>query len=480
MVEKFFITTPIYYPNREPTIGSAYTTIAADVLARWNRLKGKKVFFLTGLDENSIKVSKAAKEAGYQDVQRYVDEMAKKWIEVWKKLKISWDGFIRTTEERHKKVVREFFRRVWEKGDIYKGVYQGLYCEGCEAFLTESELVDGLCPLHKKKPKPLSEENYFFRLSRYQEKLLDYIEKNPDFIQPESRRNEVISFIKAGLKDISISRPGLDWGITLPVDESHRFWVWFDALLNYISGSEGNWPAELHLVGKDILRFHAVIWPAMLFSAEEPLPKRVYAHGFLTIDGQKISKSLGNAIDPIWLAEKYGLDTLRYFLLRHIPFGEDGDFSEKALVERHNGELVAELGNLVYRVLSLAERYQGEIKGEDELSNLLDFERIDKHMERLEFHHALEAIWDFLKAVNRYINEREPWKLEGEELAGVLYNLLEALRVIAILISPFMPDTAEKICQQLGVKLGNFQQLKFGRFEGKPKKGEMLFKKISA
>ncbi|MEM7828667.1 MAG: class I tRNA ligase family protein, partial [Candidatus Aenigmatarchaeota archaeon] len=302
-------------------------------------------------------------------------------------------------------------------------------------------------------------------------------ENNPDFIQPESRRNEIISFLKSGLKDISISRPGLRWGIHLPIDKNHRFWVWFDALLNYISGSEGRWPAELHLVGKDIIRFHCIIWPAMLMSAGYQLPKKVFAHGFLTTGGQKISKSLGHAIEPLYFAEKYGLDTLRYFLMRHVPFGEDGEFSEEALIERLNGELVADLGNLVYRVLTLAERFDGEIKGKDELSSRLNFEKIDGYMERLEFHHALEEIWTFIKAVNRYVNEKEPWRLKGNDLANVLYNLLESLRVIAILIYPFMPGTAEGICQQLGIRLGTFSELKFGKFKGKPKKGEMLFKK---
>ncbi|MEM5798528.1 MAG: methionine--tRNA ligase [Candidatus Aenigmatarchaeota archaeon] len=474
---KFFITTPIYYVNRTPTIGTAYTTIAADVLARWHRLKGDNVFFLTGLDENSIKTLHAAEEKGYKDIQKYADDMARQWVEIWKKLNISYDGFIRTTEDRHKGVVVEFFKKVYEKGDIYKGTYKGLYCEGCEAFLTESELEGGLCPLHKKRPKELSEENYFFRLSKYQKQILNFIESNPDFIQPESRRNEVISFLKSGLKDISISRPGLRWGIHLPIDKNHRFWVWFDALLNYISGSEGRWPAELHLVGKDIIRFHCIIWPAMLMSAGYQLPKKVFAHGFLTTGGQKISKSLGHAIEPLYFAEKYGLDVLRYFLMRHVPFGEDGEFSEEALIERLNGELVADLGNLVYRVLTLAERFDGEIKGKDELSSRLNFEKIDGYMERLEFHHALEEIWTFIKAVNRYVNEKEPWRLKGNDLANVLYNLLESLRVIAILIYPFMPGTAEGICQQLGIRLGTFSELKFGKFKGKPKKGEMLFKK---
>ncbi|RLJ08858.1 MAG: methionine--tRNA ligase [Candidatus Aenigmatarchaeota archaeon] len=478
-MKTFFITTPIYYVNDTPHIGHAYTTIAADVIARWERLKGKNVFFLTGTDENSSKTIKGAEKYGFKDVKKYTDKMAEKWKKVWNELNISFTDFIRTTQERHKKTVEVFFRKVWENGDIYKGKYAGLYCEGCEAFLTENELVNGLCPHHKTRPKVLTEENYFFRLSKYQEKLLVFMERNPEFVKPETRRNEVINLIKQGLKDISISRPGLEWGIRVPVDKEHVFWVWFDALINYISADPENWPADLHLMAKDILRFHAIVWPAMLMSAGYELPKRLFAHGFFTVNGEKISKSLGNAIDPVEIAKKYSVDALRYFLMREIPFGEDGDFSEEALKKRVNGELVSDLGNLVSRVLTLSERYKGQVKGRDEISEKLNFEKINSYMERLELHHALMEIFSFIRAMNKYINEKEPWKMKGEELGNVLYNLLEGLRVVSVLLYPFMPETAEKITEQLGIeKRFDFSELSFKEFKGKPKKGEHLFEKV--
>jgi methionyl-tRNA synthetase len=326
--------------------------------------------------------------------------------ETWKKLNISFDDFIRTTEERHKKAVYEFFRRVMEKGDIYKGKYVGYYCVDCEAFLTKSDLVDGKCPIHKKEPILLEEENWFFAASKYKQALLDYIEKHPDFIQPEARKNEVLNYINTGFGDISISRQSQKWGIPFPNDPSQVVYVWFDALINYLSGIgfgydeekfKKFWPADVHLVGKDIIKFHCAIWPAMLMSAGLPLPKHVYAHGFWTVKGEKMSKSLGNVVDPVKLTEKYPLDAIRYFLIRQVPFGEDGDFSEEALVERLNNELADELGNLVNRVLTLAERFSGEIKGKPELEKELRLEEIDKHMENFRVDLALAEIWNFVK-----------------------------------------------------------------------------------
>ncbi len=477
-MQKFYVTTPIYYVNDVPHIGHAYTTIMADVIARWYRLKGLHVFFLTGTDENSFKTLQGAKKFGFDDVKEYADHMAKQWKKTWKELGISYDDFIRTTEPRHKKKVREFFNKIMENGDIYKGKYTGLYCDGCETFLTESELVKGLCPLHKTPPRQVSEENYFFRLSKYSDKLLKHIKENPDFILPKTRRNEVVSFIKSGLKDISISRPGSGWGIKLPNDETHVFWVWFDALINYISAGEKFWPADVHLMAKDIIRFHAVIWPAMLMSAGYELPRRIFAHGFFTINGQKISKSLGNAIDPVILAKKYSIDALRYFFVREIPFGEDGDFSEESLKRRLNNELANDLGNLLYRTLTLAERFKGKIEGDNELEGCLRFKKIDKYMDQLKFHKAMDEIWFFVKACNKYINEKEPWKLKGDELSNVLYNLLESLRIISILIDPFMPETSKKMREQLGIRSQDLSMIRFGEFKGKPRRGEILFRKV--
>src|SRR3989344_1207996 len=448
----FYVTTPIYYVNALPHIGTYYTTLIADVLARWNRLIGNKVIFLTGLDENSDKTVKAAKAAGYDNIQKYADDMAKKWLEIWKVLGLSFDDFIRTTEKRHKKKVLSFFRKAKKNGDIYLGEYSGLYCEGCEAFYTEKDLENGLCPYHKIKPKIIKEKNYFFRLSKYRKPLLAHINENPDFIFPESRRNEVISFIKSGLRDISISRPGLEWGIDFPLDRDQKFWVWFDALINYLS-HEDYWPA-VHLMAKDILRFHAIQWPAMLLSARHKLPKQVVAHGFLTVDGQKMSKSLGNIVDPLLIAKKYSNDTLRYYLLREMTFGEDGDFSEKALIVRHNSELADQLGNLLNRVLVLTEKYskgevpKGEIDKKVAKAALVVVTEAGLDIERYQFHHSLEHIWNFIGILNSYVNDTKPWIISNvKERDSVLYNLLEGLRFTGILCQPFIPASAEKILQ---------------------------------
>jgi len=481
---KFYVTTPIYYVNDVATIGHAYTTTIADILTRWHKLQGDKTFFLTGLDENSQKTIKAAQEKGFKDFKEYTDQMAKKWIQAWKELNIGNDGFIRTTEQRHSKVVKDFFQKMFKKGDIYKGKYEGLYCDGCEAYLTEKDLENGLCPYHKKEPKQISEENYFFKLSSYKEKLLEHIEKNPGFIQPKTRRNEVVSFLKNEVKDVSVSRPGTEWRITLPIDAKQKIWVWFDALVNYVSGAEGNWPAELHLLAKDILRFHCVIWPAMLMSAGYELPKQLFVHGFLTINGQKMSKSLGNAIDPLYLKEKYGLDVIRYYIAREIPFGEDGDFSEEGLKTRLNNELANELGNLVNRTIVLVEKnLAGKIpkaKTDPALQKKLDLAKIEKLMEKLELHHALGEIFSFVGACNQFVNEKEPWKLKGKDLEEVLYSLADSIRVISILLQPFMPETSEKINKQLGVKPGLLKDAEFNLLkEGtKVKKGEVLFRKV--
>jgi len=393
---KFYVTTPIYYINAVPHLGHAYTTVVADIIARWHRLRGDDVFFLTGLDENSVKTVQAAKEKGFKDIQAYADSMAKIWVEAWKLLDVSYDDFIRTTQERHRRNVYELFRRVKERGDVYKGVYEGLYCEGCEAYLTEDEFVDGKCPLHNKKPKRVREENYFFKLSKYQDQILKHIESNPDFIQPEARRNEVVSFLKGGLKDVSITRPGLEWGIKNPDDPTQTLWVWFDALCNYLLPHK-YWPADVHFIAKDILRFHCVVWPGMLLSAGYELPKRIFAHGFLTVEGKKISKSLGNVIDPAYLVEKYSIDVLRYFLIREVSFGQDGDFSEGSLRTRLNDELADVLGNFVHRVLTFTrDRFDGKVP-EGKVDKKLEAEihervqKIGKLLGELKVTQALEA-----------------------------------------------------------------------------------------
>jgi len=475
------VTTPIYYVNDVTHIGHAYTTIAADVLARFHRLKGENVFFLTGLDENSEKTVQAAKKLGVKNFQEYVDGMAVKWKNAWKKLNVSNDDFIRTTEERHAKVVKEFFMKVYEKGDVYKGKYEGLYCEGCEAFVTESDLIDGKCPLHKKTPEKIVEENYFFRLSKYENQLREHVEKHPEFIQPESRKHEVLNFINSGLKDISISRPNKEWGIPLPIDEKQKFWVWFDALVNYISARPDKWPADVHLIAKDILKFHTVIWGGMLLSAGYALPKKVFAHGFLTIDGQKISKSLGNAIDPVSLSEKYSTDALRYYLFREISFGEDGDFSERALKTRFNNELADAYGNFAYRTLSFVKtRFQGVVpepscyeEKDVEFKNKIEAiaGKTSAKIEQIKLNEALEQAMQFADECNKYFNNRAPWRLlkEGNASAAnartVLFLSTKAVFALSLALYPFIPTTAEKAFKQLGVsevKWGDYSALKPG------------------
>ena len=481
--KKFYITTPIYYVNDKPSVGHAYTTIISDILARWHRLKDEDVFFLTGLDENSQKTVQASIKLGFNDVKKFADYMATQWIEVWKKLNISNNDFIRTTEERHEKLVKDFIERVNKKKDIYKGKYSGLYCEGCEAFVNEDDLINGLCPYHQKAPKQIEEENYFFKLSKYQDKILKYIETKKDFIQPESRKNEILNFVKNGLKDISVSRQSMLWGIPFPNDEKHKVYVWFDALTNYLHPKEF-WPANIHIIGKDIIKFHCIIWPAMLMSAEYKLPKKVFAHGFFTVNGQKMSKSLGNVIDPLYLVDKYGLDALRYYYAREIPFGHDGDFSENSLKTRLNNELANELGNLVSRILTLIEKnLNSEVKKtkiDKKLFADLNVKQIDKFMENLEIHNAIARIFGFIQDCNKYINDKKPWEIKDKEkLNEILYNLADALRIVTILLSSFLPSTSEKINKQLGISSGSLFDCTPGLLGNvKVKKEEILFKKI--
>ena len=487
---KFYITTPIYYINAVPHIGHAYTTVVADVLARWHRLRGDEVFFLTGLDENSIKTVEAAREQGFKDIQAYADSMAEIWIGAWKLLNISYDDFIRTTQERHKQNVHEVFRRIKERGDLYKGVYEGLYCEGCEAYITEDELVDGKCPLHQKEPKRVKEENYFFRLSKYQDQILQHIQANPDFIQPEARRNEVVSFLKSGLKDISITRPGLEWGIKTPDDPTQTIWVWFDALINYILPRDW-WPADAHLIAKDILRFHCILWPGMLLSAGYELPRQIFAHGFLTVGGQKISKSLGNVIDPAYLVEKYSVDVLRYFLIREVSFGQDGNFSEEGLRTRLNDELADILGNFVHRVLTFTQdRFDGgvpsgEVNGKLEAEVHEREEKIERLLEELKVTQALEEIMAIAGRGNEYFQSCKPWesiKSDPKKAVDCLLNCANLVKVLCVALTPFMPSTCAGLAKQLNVEVTNWEQAKKFDIEPSHKIGKpsIMFRKIRA
>ena len=488
--KNFYITTAIPYVNANPHLGHALEFVQTDVIARYQKLLGKDAFLTTGADENSLKNVQAAEEAGIT-TQELCNKNAEIFKELANKIGLSFDSFLRSSSKKdHWLGVYKLWELCKKSGDIYEKKYKGLYCVGCEAFYTDNELVNGLCPEHKKKPEVVEEENYFFRLSKYQKRIEKLIETGELRIVPETRNNEVLSFVRNGLEDFSISRSiarAKGWGVPVPDDKSQIQYVWFDALGIYLTGvGYGTdeklftkwWPADLHVIGKGIIRFHAIYWPAILLSAGLKLPKSLLVHGYITVEGQKMSKSLGNVVNPLDLLKKYPADALRYFLIKEIPVADDGDFSERALINRINGELVSDLGNLIYRVLSLAEKFKGKIEGRPELKERLDLDKIKKFMEDYRLNEALEGIWEFIRVTNKYVNENEPWKLQGKELANVLYNLLEACRIIAILISPFLPTTAEKINKQLGIKAGELKDCKFRKFNGKIKKGEYLFKKI--
>ena len=471
--KSFYITTPIYYPSAQLHIGHAYCTTVADTIARFKRLAGYDVFFLTGSDEHGQKIQRSAAEKGVTPLQ-YVDPIVAGFQKLWQRLAISNDDFIRTTEDRHVKVVQEIFRRIYEKGDIYKGEYKGLYCTPCEAYWTEHQLKDGQCPDCGRPVEEVAEEAYFFKMSHYADQLLSHIESHPDFIQPTSRRNEMINFIRQGLDDLCISRTSFDWGIPVPTDKKHVIYVWFDALTNYLTPVgflsdpekfHRYWPADLHLVGKEIVRFHSIIWPAILMALDLPLPKQIYGHGWLIVNGDKMSKSKGNVVDPNLLIDEFGADAIRYFLLREINLGQDGNFSRDALISRINADLANDLGNLLHRTLNMIGKFQGGIiegsaskRPVDEalVADAMDTVRAyEEEMEKLALTPAIKTVWAFISRANKYIDETAPWALAKDpskkaELAAVLYHLAESLRIISGLISPFLPQTAPKIRQQLG------------------------------
>lgn len=470
----FYVTTPIYYPSDKLHIGHALTTTMADTLARYKKLQGHEVFFLTGSDEHGQKIERRAKEAGVSPLE-FVDGIVASFKHLWKVLNIDYSDFIRTSEERHKKVVQALFKKIYDQGDIYKSEYEGWYCTPCETFFSQRQLNDGMCPDCGRPVELLKEESYFFRMSKYADRLVEYIESHPGFIQPVTRKNEMLMFIKQGLDDLCISRTTFDWGIPVPIDEKHVIYVWFDALTNYISalgyGSDNPlfekfWPQAIHLVGKDIVRFHTIIWPIILMAAGIELPKTVFGHGWLLIDGGKMSKSKGNVVDPLVLIDQYGSDAIRYFLLREMPYGADGYYSEEALILRINTDLANDYGNLLSRTTSMLNKFcqgvipePGEAEPLDEELKVIARElpkQVDQALEKFEFGAALAAIWKLINKANKYIEETAPWALAKDpiklkRLHTVMYNLVEAIRISTIYISPFMPNTPAKVWNQLGL-----------------------------
>ena len=502
----YYITTPIYYPSDKLHIGHAYCTTIADTLARFHRAKGEEVFFLTGSDEHGLKIQRKAQEKGITPIE-YVDAIIANFKQLWNELNISNNDFIRTSEERHHKVVQDVLTKIFEQGDIYKKNYEGLYCVPCESYWLERQLVDGKCPDCGRPVEKMQEESYFFKLSKYQDWWLQFIEENPNFIQPASRRNEMINFVKQGLEDLCITRTTFDWGIPVPFDKKHVVYVWFDALLNYLTGIKYGtddamfnkfWPASLHLVGKEIVRFHTIIWPIMLKAMGVELPQKVYGHGWLVIDGDKMSKSKGNVIDPLALIDEFGADAIRYFLLREIVFGNDGNFSRDALITRINSDLANDLGNLLHRTVSMIEKYHGGVVTNTGVIEAVDedlmalvkttAENFAKDMDAMEINSAIKGVWALISRANKYIDETAPWILAKDEakaarLQTVMYNLAETLRVVAILVAPFIPSTSPKIYTQLGLEVPAeflLTDAEFGKIADgtKVQKGEPLSPRI--
>ena len=505
----FYITTPIYYPSDKLHIGHAYTTVAGDAMARYKRLRGYDVMYLTGTDEHGQKIERKAEEKGVSP-QQFVDEIVSGIQDLWTKLDISYDDFIRTTEPRHKEIVQQIFDQLYKQGDIYLDEYEGMYCTPCESFYTERQLKEGNCPDCGRPVEKVREQSYFFKMSKYADRLLKFYEDNPEFIQPESRKNEMINnFIKPGLEDLAVSRTSFEWGVKVPSDPKHVVYVWIDALSNYITALgygtndqlkyEKYWPADVHLVGKEIVRFHTIYWPIMLMALDLPLPKKVFGHGWLLMKDGKMSKSKGNVVDPVPLIDRYGLDALRYYLLREVPFGSDGVFTPESFVERVNFDLANDLGNLLNRTVAMINKYfDGEIPAyvkdatsyDASLQSLVKetVTKVEEAMEEMEFSVALSAIWTLVSRTNKYIDETQPWVLAKDEanqaqLGSVLYHLSESLRYVSILIQPFMTNTPKKIWEQLKIRpeqtewnsMENFAELQSGV---KIDKGEPIFPRL--